>query len=174
MMRMKKSDFMRYWHIYGILLTCIGGLLAFIEYNNSGGLSLWLTWILLILFVALSIGWSIDTFLEFVEEVENGVAPVWHWNYSYQSALTLGSYCLVFVILFIGFKIHPEKLALIVLPLIPVCCGITLGTYAAARIYLIHKGYDINRFVTTLETICSIILILPVIIPIIYIINNGI
>lgn len=173
---MKRSDFLRFWHIYGLIFSLIGVFILYIAYvnGNKGEISLWLAWILLILFVVLSIGWTIDTFLEFIDEVENGVPPAWHYNLPDQSSVTLGSYCFVLAILFLGFKMHPEKYVIFCLPLLPVFCGIILGTYAAARIYLIHKGYDINRFVTILETIISIIFMLPILIPIIYIANNGI
>lgn len=173
---MKRSDFIRFWGIYGLISWLIGLFILSIAIvnGNKGHIPQWLACILLIFFVVLSIGWTIDTFLEYVEETENGVPPVWHYNRPYQSSITFGSYCIVLTIFLLGFEIHPEKIAIFCLPLLPVVGGITLGTYAAARIYLTHKGYDMNIFITTLDIIFTIILMLPLLIPIIYIANNGI
>ena len=170
---MKRSDFLKYWHLYGTLFSIIGAVVSYLAYvnGNKGEIPLWIAWILLILFVVLSIGWTIDTFLVYVDEVEDGVPPGGHYNQPYQSSITFGSYGYVLVILFLGFKIDPEKFVIFCLPLIPISCGIILGTYAAARIYLTRKGYHLNRFITIFEIILSIILILPIIIPIFFIIK---
>lgn len=169
MMRIKRNNFMNFWDKFGIILPCTGVLLSIIVYGINGYLHWCLASILIILFVLSGIGWAIDIFAHYVDEVENGFPPARHFHGSYHSTVAFGSFCFAIAIAFIGYKSYPDTLLFICLPFIPVSAGITIGAFASARIYLIRKGYHINKVLTVAMAICSTILILPLLIPLFYI-----
>ena len=144
-----------------------------ILYSSYDDLPSWLAWFFSIFFLLLGIGSTLYSYLDYIEDIETGSRPGLFYNDNHQGALTYGLYCIAMAIAGNELKQHTDFLLFFCLPSISIFGGITMGAYVCARIYLMRKSlrYDINKYMTTLMLIVSIILILPIVFPFFYIVK---
>lgn len=167
MMKMKRNDYLDFWDKYGLLIATIGDIsilaVCFMKPH----------WIIVSLFSILlfiaSIGWSISISLHYIDEVEHKSSAINFFLGSNDSSITLGLYGCTILVPMIGLNLQPETILCICLPLISVFIGLTIGAFTIPRIYLSIKGYKLNKTLTVLMSLCTIVLLLPIIIPIYYI-----
>lgn len=166
-MKMKRSDYLDLWDKYGPLFACIGAIIILAMFFMK------LHWIIVslitILLLIASIGWTISISLHYIDEVEHKSSAIRFFLGSYHSTITLGLYGCTILAPMIGLNLQPETILFICVPLIPVILGLTIGAFTISRIYLSIKGYKMNKTLTVFMSFCSIILLLPIIIPIYYI-----